>query len=160
MALENLISISFSAAELTAIDGALTTLETALAGKVVNLTPQDRQQYGRIGNRTENWIDKVKAYMDNNPALVPAYIDKTELDKDYKVRQDIKPRLNRLSSVFESLDDTQKLVSSDLWHNATAFYRNLKMATRENVPGSTVIYQDLKTQFPGPGSKTTTPPTP
>jgi hypothetical protein len=148
MALDNLISIQFTAAELLIIDNALTAIEGVFAGKVVNLTPEQRQQYGRIGNNTENWIVKVKGYMDGNPTLIPNYIDKAEHDKDYASRKDIQPRLNRLTSVFEALDDTQKLMSSDLWHNSIAFYRNLKIASQQNVPGSTAIYNDLKTQFP------------
>jgi len=149
MALENLISLALTPAELTAIDNAITIIETTLAGKVVNLTPEERSQYGRISNRTENWIDKVKGYVGTTPALVPPYIDTTEYSKDYQARQDLKPRLTRLASVFESLDDTQKLISSDLWHNSIAFYRNLKIASQQNVPGSTAIYNDLKIQFPG-----------
>lgn len=157
MALENLISITFTAAELTAIDNAVAAIEAALAGKVVNLTPEERQQYGRVSNRTENWIDKVMGYMDANPALVPGYIDRMEHRKDYDVRKLIATRLNRLASVFESLDDTQKLISSDLWTNSIAFYRNVKIASQQNVPGSTAIYNDLKAQFPG---RPPAPPTP
>ncbi|MBK5283858.1 MAG: hypothetical protein JJE25_00510 [Bacteroidia bacterium] len=157
MALENLISIAFTPAELAAIDGALTVIETTIAGKVVNLTPEERQQYGRIGNRTENWIDKVKGYMDANPTLVPPYIDTIEHKKDFEARKSMTPRLNRITSVFEMLDDTQKLISSDLWTNSIDFYRNVKIASQQNVPGSTAIYQDLKAQFPG---RPNTPPTP
>ncbi len=155
MALENLISVQFTPAELTAIDAALTAIEGALAGKTINLTPEERQQHGRIGNKTENWIEKVKGYMDGNPALVPAYIDKAEHDKDYATRKDIAPLLNRLNGIFEQLDDTQKLISSDLYTNSIAFYRNLKISSEQNVPGSTAIYNDLKAQFPRTGKKAT-----
>lgn len=157
MALENLISISFTPAELTALDNALTAIEGTVAGKVINLTPEERSQYGRVSNRTENWIDKVMGYMDANPALVPNYIDVVEHRKDYDVRKLIATRLNRLASVFESIDDTQKLISSDLWTNSIAFYRNVKIASQQNVPGSTAIYNDLKAQFPG---RPPVPPTP
>ena len=57
-----------------------------LSKKVVNLTPDERQQYGRINNRTQNWIDKVDTYMVQNPKLVPFYLSKEEFDKDRAAR--------------------------------------------------------------------------
>ncbi len=158
MALDNLISFELTAAELTEIDAALENIAKIIEGKVVNLTPEERNQYGRIGNRTENWIEKVKRYMDGNASLIPNYISKPEYDKDYAARKTLQPRLNKLNAIVESLDDTQKLISTDLYTNSIAFYRNLKVAAQQNVPGSTVMYQDLKAQFPGPGKKPT--PTP
>lgn len=156
MALENLISVEFTQDELTQFDDALKAIETILKGKVINLTPEQRSQYGRIGNRTENWIDKVKSYMDNNATLIPNYIDKAEFDKDYKTRKDLSPRLNRLVGILEGIDDTQKLISTDIYSNSIAFYRNLKITAQQNVAGSSAIYADLKTQFPGnPGSGNT-----
>jgi hypothetical protein len=154
MALENLISVAFTQQELTDLDNAFSTIEQIVKDKVINLTPEQRQQYGRIGNRTENWIDKVKVYMDGNATLIPNYLDKTEFDKDYKTRKDLQPRLNRITQLFESIDDTQKLISTDIYNTSIAFYRNLKGAAQQNVPGSSAIYADLKTQFPGaPSSK-------
>jgi hypothetical protein len=152
MALDNLISISFTDAELTAIDDALTIIEAAIRGKMINLTPDERKQYGRIGNRTENWVVKNKGHMDRNPTLIPGYVSKPEFDKDYKTRRDIEPRLSRLAVIYESLDDTQKLISTDIYHTCLAFYNGLKLASKQNVPGSTVIFADLKAQFPGPGN--------
>ncbi len=153
MALDNLISFELTAAELTEIDAAIEKIAKIIDGKVINLTPEERSQYGRIANRTENWIDKVKGYMDGNDSLIPNYISKTEYDKDYSARKTLQPRLNKLNAIVESLDDTQKLISTDLYSNSIAFYRNLKVAAQQNVPGSTVMYQDLQAQFPGPGKK-------
>lgn len=160
MALDNLISISFTAAELTAIDDALTAIEGAIAGKMVNLTAEERRQYGRIGNKTENWVVKNKGYMDLNPTLIPAYLNKAEFDMDLKTRNAIAPRLLRVSGIYESLDDTQKLISTDIYNSCLAFYNNLKLASKQNVPGSSVIFADLKAQFPGPGAGSATGPVP
>lgn len=48
MVLDNLINVCFSNEDLTPIDQALQSIESILAGKTVNLTPDQRQQYGRI----------------------------------------------------------------------------------------------------------------
>ena len=160
MALDNLISVELTPAELTAVDGALTVLETTLMPKLINLTNAERSQYGRIANNTENWVDKCKGYMDNNAPLIPNYLSKSEFDKDYTAYKGIEPRLNRLLSIAEGLEDTQKLISSDVYGACITFYRNLKVAEKQNVPGSSVIYADLKAQFAKGPKKAATPPTP
>ncbi|RKT01627.1 hypothetical protein [Chryseobacterium defluvii] len=53
MAFENLISMSFSQEELAALDQAIQNMESTLSGKTVNLTPEQRQQYGRIAEQNK-----------------------------------------------------------------------------------------------------------
>ncbi|CAN5343147.1 hypothetical protein BH09BAC2_BH09BAC2_14930 [soil metagenome] len=153
MGLDNLITFELTVEEVNAFDGALETIRSIIENKVINLTPDERKQYGKIGNRTENWIDKVKGYMDDNANLIPNYLNKAAYDLDFTARKTLQPRLNRLASIIESLDDTQKLISTDLYYNSLAFYHYLKNASEQNVPGSTVIMEDLKEQFPGGGRK-------
>ena len=155
MALENLISIEFTQQEKDTLNTALGNIENVLKNKVINLTPEERQQYGRIANKTEDWIRKIKEYMDKYPDFVPRYVDSKEYSKDFQSRKDIEPVLKRLAILTEKLDDTQKLISSDLYQNAISFYRNVKLSAQENVPGSSTVYKDLQAQFPGKGAKGT-----
>lgn len=149
MALENLISVEFTAEELTELNGALSTIENLIKNKVVNLSPEEKQLYGKIGNRTENWITKVSGYMTQKPELIPFYLNKIEFDKDQEARLAILPILNRIASINESLDDTAKLLSTDVYNAALTYYRNIKLIAQQNVPGTTGIYKDLASQFPG-----------
>ena len=52
MALDNLISVSFTDEELTKISTAIEQINTILKGKAINLTPEDRRQYGSIADTT------------------------------------------------------------------------------------------------------------
>ncbi len=158
MALDNLISVSFNQQELTDMDTALTSLETILQGKVINLTPEERRRYASVSTEMSSWIHKCRAYMNQVPTLVPGYIDLVEFDADFQARSNISPRLRKTKSILESLDDTNLLIGSDILTNCFAFYRSVKAAAKANVPGSTSIYQDLAQQFPGRPSSV--PPTP
>ena len=149
MSLDNLISVAFTAEEQEQLDQALTTIETLVKDKVVNLTPEERQQYGKINDRTENWIAKVQEYMTQKPELTPFYLDKPEFDKDISARGVLMPALKRIASIQESMDDTAKLISHDVFYSAIAYYRNIKLIAKQNVPGTDVIYEDLKSRFPG-----------
>ena len=148
MALDNLISVEFTPAEITTISDALTSIENILKGKVVNLTASQRREYGRLGDKTENFVNKVGIYVDQKPEIVPYFVDKTEVRKDAESRAMLTPILKRMQSVYESIDDTHKLLGWDFYNNVIAIYRNIKMLSKQNVPGINAIYDDLKKQFP------------
>jgi len=149
MAQENLISIAFTAAELTTLDNAFTAIEGVLNGKCVNLTADERHQYGKVADEMENWIGKAKDYMIAKPALVPSYINMTEVNKDFDAHKAILPRIKRVEAISNLLTDTNKLLGSDLYHNAMAYYNSLKVSAKNDAVGARTIFDDLKTQFPG-----------
>ena len=149
MSLKNLISVGYTQEEVDQINQHLAGIQEIIKGKVINHSPEERQQYGRINDRTENWIVKVDSHMKQRPELVPFYINKEEFDKDMEARNKMKPILNSIASLQESLDDTSKLLSHDIYNTAISYYRNIKIIAQQDVPGTTTIYEDLKSQFPG-----------
>lgn len=157
MALEDLISLGFDAAEISQLDEALNTVVNIIKPKAKNLTPPERQMYGRVRYEFEVWIDKCRSHMHDNPTLVPPYIDTAEFEKDYAARVAMKPVEAKLQQIYEMFDDTFVLLGHDLFTNSIAFYNAVKTAAKNNVPGSSSIYQDLKQQFPGGGKKKETP---
>ncbi len=154
MALENLISISFTEQELAQLDMAIATLENVLQGKTINLTPEQRQQYGSIAEQNKLFVNKAKSYMEQYPQYVPPFLDKAEYDKDYTARQQLENRMQKLASVTEQLSDTKILLDFDNYHNSITFYRNMKYLSGENVPGTNVVYDDMKQFFVTPGNST------
>lgn len=147
MALDNLISLSFTTEEFTQLDKALQSIETVLSGKTINLTPEERQQYGSIAEQNKLFVNKAKIYMEQYPQYIPNFLDKAEFDKDYLGREQVEQRLQIMSSLTEQLSDTKVLLDHDNYHNAIIFYRNMKFLSGENVPGTNVIYEDMKQFF-------------
>ncbi len=153
MALDNLLSVSFTSEELTKITGAIEQLNTVLSGKVVNLTPEERRQYGSIADRNKLLVDKAKFYMEKAPQTVPQTIDKAEFDRDYAARGQVEAPLRELSMVTEKLRDTKTLLDFDNLQAALNYYRYVRYLASQNEPGTTTIYQDLKQHYPGGGKK-------
>ena len=156
MALENLISVKFTEAELKQIDDAFSSIEGVLKGKVINLSSKQRQQHGRVKYEMEVWVNKAVGYAEKNPALLPVYIDKSELLADFAAHSQLNPRIDRLETLIQGMLDTNLLLGTDLYNNLIAFYRSLREASKSNAPGASSIYKDLKQQFPGGGSGGTT----
>jgi hypothetical protein len=59
MDLDNLISVTFTDDELSRVDSAMSEIESIFLGKVVNLTPKQRQLYGRVAYEMEIWVEKA-----------------------------------------------------------------------------------------------------
>ncbi len=153
MALEDLVSVEFTPLELSEIDTSVNKILDIITPKAKNLTPAERQMYGKVRYEFEVWIDKCHGHMHDNPTLVPNYIDTVEYEKDYVARNVMKPVEEKLKQLYEMFDDTFVLLGHDLYVNSLAFYQAIKIAAKQNVPGSTSIYQDLKQKFPGGGKK-------
>ncbi len=144
----NMISLDFTAEELAQFDEALKTLEQILAGKTANLSLDERKQFGRIAEQNKLFVNKAKDYMEEYPQYVPPFLDKAEFDKDFMARSIIEKRLIRLDGLTEQLSDTKILLDNDNYNNALTFYRNIRFLSREDVPGTTNIAEDLSQFFP------------
>ncbi len=139
----NLISVSFTEDELTRMDDALRTIEGILNGKTVNLTPDERRQFGRIAEQNKLFVNKTLEFMKEYPQYVPQFVDVDEFVADYTAREVIESRLNRLARCTEQLSDTKTLLDNDNYTNALMYYRNIRYLSGENVPGITTIAQEL-----------------
>lgn len=149
MALDNLISVSFSSEELAVIDQALSQIEKVLKGKTVSLTPDERQQYGSIADQNKILVDKSRHYMQQRPDLIPHMLDFEEFERDYEARSLLESRVKRINSLTDQLKDTKTLLDHDNYTNTLTFYRYIRFLSEENQPGITSIYQDLKQHFAG-----------
>ncbi len=147
MAFENLISISFTSAELSKLDEALKTISTIIKDKVVNLTPEQRRQYGSIAEQNKLFVNKAKLIMEQNPQHIPSFLDKEEFDKDHAAREQIEERLQKLAGLAEQLRDTKIVLDHDNYFNALSFYRNIKYLSNENVPGTSTLHKEMKQFF-------------
>ena len=154
MAFENLIQVSFTDEELNKIDTALQTIETVLKGKTVNLTPDERRQYGSIAEQNKLFVNKCKEFMEQYPQFVPSFLDKGEFDRDYQARQQIETRLHRLENLTEQLSDTKVLLDHDNYFNSLSFYRHIRFLSKENIAGIKSIWEALS-QFFKSGKRTT-----
>ncbi len=147
MALENLISISFTEKELSSLDQHMSGINEILNGKTINLTPDQRQQYGRIANQNKLIVDKAKNYMEQHPGWIPRFLDKEEFDNDYMARQQVEGRAQMLENLTQQLIDTKTLLDHDNYTNALSFYRLMRYLAQENEPGAKTVYEDMKVLF-------------
>jgi hypothetical protein len=49
----------------------------------------------------------------------------------------------------EGIGDTEMSAGSEAYQAALVFYKSVKMAAAQDIPGAKAIYEELKTRFPG-----------
>lgn len=160
MTLNNLISIQFTEVELTQIDIALSSLEHVFAGKLVQLTHDESQRYGKLGPANENWVTMI--YDDCQATqlkLVPDFVDKAEWTKDEVARHQLSKRVTRLETISQQIVDTNRAIGFDIYQTCLSVYNNTKFCTEQGVPGTKVYFDKWKAYFSGRGSSKKSPTT-
>ena len=156
MALDNLISVSFTEEELTQFDEALTVIENIIKSKaVVSLTPEQRRQYGRVAYEMEVWLYSVDSYMKQANNFIPSFVDMNEHTADLTAHRALNPRIERVNLLLQAMQDTNLLLGTDIYNSSMAYYRTVREGAKSNASGAPVIYADLKRQFASKGVKKT-----
>ena len=142
----------FSAAEVTAVQDALAALEAALAPKLANLSPEERQQYGSINELNKLVVNKVKDYRDTQPGLSSPDVDWVEFMSDYASRTLLQSLLQRLEALQAGLNNARILHDWDNYHAALTDYDYAKYKYGTAATGYETKVKELGQFFSGGGA--------
>lgn len=147
MASENQISIQISPEDLKKALEAVNTLDAIMKKYLIALSPEERRQKAKMGEKTVNFVEKVSEYTISNPELVPPHMKVEDLIIDFKAVSDLTSIFRPTEQLSNGLNDTMLLCGSEAYTNALIFYNYVKQATKDNVPNAKTIYEDLKKRF-------------
>ncbi len=158
MSQNNQISAAITAANQTAITNAIDAIKATLVNVlIVNLTAQQRLEIAKMGDKTFSFVNNALTYAGQNPALVPAFLNIAEANKDYQLAKELNLVYQQLNTLLKSVEDAMMVAGGEAYDAALIFYSAVKGAQRSNLPGAAAIYNDLKTQFPRGVKPTVTP---
>ena len=147
MSKENLVSLSITPADLQDIQNAVATLKNKLLPYLLELSTDEKLSIPKMKDKTLAFVTKSYEYAVNHPMLVPAYVDVTEFKKDINAVEQLRQLSTPLDEITKALDDTMTVAGSEAYVAALSFYNSVKSASKNNVSGGQVVYEDLKTQF-------------
>ena len=147
MPLENLNGIHYTAAEKTAVGTSLTAIETALAIKFKNLSPDERTKFGSVQEQNKLIINKVKDFRTNQPTLSSPDIDWTEFQNDVDSRDFIQAVIARLESLAQSLNNNKIMLDYDCYQAALTDYDYSKYKSGTKVAGYEIKVAELSQFF-------------
>jgi hypothetical protein len=122
---------------------------TLLAPYVVALTPSERHELPKMGEKTISFVEKAFDFAQQNPNLVPPYLDIGAFGTDFKDAHGLWTLVNSIRQLEENAGDTEMTAGSEAYQAALVFYKSVKVAAAQDVPGAKAVYEELKTRFPG-----------
>ncbi|MGE4073845.1 MAG: hypothetical protein AB7E72_21955 [Lysobacterales bacterium] len=144
MSIKNLVNLNLSEAQITAVNAALTTLETELSG-LVALSRSDKRRMQRMGVKGESFSRQALQVISQNPQMIPANIPVASALDDLKVIDQLRPILTRMSRLCERGNDTDAALGNDVMTVALQAYGLLKLTGRSE--GMESLRRDLSGMF-------------
>ena len=159
MSFTNFDSRHFSAAEKTAVNTALASIELAVSTKLANLSPSERQQYGSVNEQNKLIINKVKTFNDTQPALSSPDVDWAEFNSDFDTREFLQTAVIRLQSLIDGLGNAKILHDYDNYQASLTDYDFAKYKASTSAVGFQTKVSELAQFFTG-GARPPAEPTP
>lgn len=141
---QNLISLNLSDAQLSAIDAALTVIESNLTG-LLSLQPAQRRELYKMGDKSEVFCRQTLSVLTQNPQIVPPSLGLTEAQADMVALDALRPRMQRLKQLLERAEDTEMALGSDIIGVALEGYGLLKVSGKNQ--GLDGMRRELSVRF-------------
>ena len=122
---QNIVSISLSGDDITAIRSMLAGLEEKLK-VMVELTADQRVSLLRMGARSESFVRHTLDTLEQDPDILPRSFDLEEMQRDLVALDQLRPIFSRLRQLAGRADDTERALGNDLYESARAAYRFAK----------------------------------
>lgn len=147
MGINNLNNRHLTDEQVKTMNDALTSLEKAVEGVNINLTPEDRNRYGRVNEQNKLFINKVNDMAITQPNLRSIDVDWEEFAKDYKSRVLYENTIIRLQSLLDRLKNAKTLHDYDNYQDALNDYAYTGFRAGSNAVGYEQKYKELKQFF-------------
>jgi hypothetical protein len=142
---QNLISASLSAEDAAAIIKDLNNAKSKL-NFLSKLLPQDLASLIKVGNAYLPFVEKAHQVVVAHPEILPGVFDKEEFKRDYDLLIALRPILNQVNELAESVQKTFTAAGSDSLVAALDVYSSVKQ-NKDKVPGLSIIADEMAVFF-------------
>jgi hypothetical protein len=120
----------------------------ALAPYLLPLTPEERHDLAKMGDKTLSFVEKAQDYAHKYPQFCPSYLDVAAFDTDMTDATGLRTVHISAKQLSDNIDDTVMVAGSEAYQSALTFYNAVKSAAVQDIPGAKEVYNDLKARFP------------
>lgn len=147
MSTENIVSVKITPQDMQTVLDALKLVETTLKPYLIALTPNERKNKLKMGDKSFPFVEKVTEYVVSNPEFVPSYMNVNNLQVDFSAVNELTQIIRQTDQLSSTLNDTILLSGSEAYTNSLIYYNSVKQAAKNNIPNAKPIYNDLKKRF-------------
>ncbi len=141
---QNLVTLNLTDAQVTAVNAALTELETQLAG-LISLSAPTKRSVRKMGQKSEAFCRQTLRVLEQNPQIVPPNVSLADAVADLNAIDALRPIMVRLSRLSDRASDTEIALGSDVMAMALRGYGLLKLTGRSE--GLEPLRQQLGERF-------------
>ena len=123
---QNLISLTLSSADETALDEALATLEEIFA-PFSDITADALEGMPRMGEKSEPFCRQTALVLAQNLAVIPPSVDFDDLKQDFADLDALRPRLLRLHELVAQIENVKDALGCDILGTSLEGYGLMKM---------------------------------
>lgn len=127
--MQNSNNISFTPAQIEAIDQAMQQLEQQFAS-LITLSPSDKLRIAKLGDKSEAFCRQSLRMLADNPQVIPPHLDVAGAQSDLNTRDQLRPRLMRLECLLQRGYDSSTALGGEALAVATQGYSLLKVLGR------------------------------
>jgi len=156
MPLDNLAKKHFTVAEKQQLDDAIKTILNIINQHAYPLNAKERSKYGKVGDNSRLFIDKVRDINNSQPNLSSPDVDWTEFEADYQTRLYASGKISQLNSALTGFLTMRILHDHDNLNDALKDYRysGYKSRFTNHIgAGHSTKAAALKQFFPKTGKK-------
>lgn len=147
MSVNNLNNHHLTEPEINAILNALNDLEHAMEPLNINLTPEDRNKYGRVDEQNKLFINKVHDFATQQTNLRTMDVDWDEFEKDFKNRAVLENIISRLNNLSIRANNSKIFHDFDNYQDALADYAYTQFRANSKIVGFEDKYNELRQFF-------------
>ena len=149
--MENQVSQPIPAEALAQVQQHLTAVRALLAPYLVPLTPEQRQDLPKMGDKSVAFVQKAADYSTALAPYLPAYVDGAGLRTNARVSADLLPVYTALLGLTTDVDSTRLEAGSEGYSAALLVYAALQAAAKQNQPGTQAAVSELGERFAAQG---------
>jgi hypothetical protein len=132
----------------------------ALLPFLINLTPEERRELPRMGDKSRAFVLASLALAEQDDSFLPRSFDVAEMRQDEDLYAALTMVYTALAILFEKLQDTMLLTGSDLYVAALEVYDAAKRKGGSDGGGLDHLLDALGQRFARRSKNTENPPTP
>ena len=121
---------------------------TMLKPYLITLTPTERADMLKMGDKSSSFVQKTSEYIKTSPEFAPGYFNVADFAIDFSDSQNLISILNVAQQLTNAIDDTKMIAGSEAYQAALLYYGGVQKAVDMNVPGAKAIYDELRNRFP------------
>ena len=115
---------------------------------LLSLSSAERQDLSTIEEKPLKFLVLSHRLASEYPSLFPDFVDAEAFGEEFSKFNELSLFAKKINCLKDKINDTEMLAGNRALDFALSFYNTIKIAARREIPGTLVVYEDLKPNFP------------